>query len=112
MIYELRTYWIHPGRMTDILNRFESKSFALLAKHHIQVIDFWQDLSEDKIYYVVEHKDYASGIHNFEAFVQDPEWQEVKRLSELGGPIVAKVERTFMSRAPFSPMNSKRGANR
>ena len=42
---------------------------------------------------------------NFEAFKKDPEWNEVKRISELDGPIVERIEEYFMNRVPYSPNN-------
>jgi hypothetical protein len=42
---------------------------------------------------------------NFNNFKNDPEWIEGKRLSELNGPIVEKVESVFMKRVPYSPVN-------
>ena len=101
MIYELRIYTIHPGRLADILARFEKRAIELLKKHNILIVDFWQDLSEEKIYYVVQHEDVVSRNNNFNAFFLDPEWIETKRLSEINGPIVAKIESYLMSRVNF-----------
>ncbi|MDA3852062.1 MAG: NIPSNAP family protein [Spirochaetaceae bacterium] len=101
MIYELRIYDIHPGRMDNIKKRFEEKTLALFEKQQMIVLDFWQDLNADKIYYVVQHDDVESRNRNFDAFLNDPEWLETKRLSELDGPIVQKVESFLMSRIPF-----------
>ena len=44
---------------------------------------------------------------NFKKFNNDPEWIEAKRLSELNGPIVEKIEVIFMNRVPYSPINAK-----
>lgn len=101
MIYELRIYTMHPGRMDSILRRFENKSLSLFARHQIRLIDFWQDIAEDRLYYVVEHDDVESRNRNFDAFFNDPDWIETKRLSELDGPIVAKVDSYLMNRVPF-----------
>ena len=105
MIYELRIYTIHKGRMENIKNRFKDKAFALFKKHSMTIIDFWEDLIDDKIYYLVQHPDVETRNRNFEAFFKDPEWIEAKRISELDGPIVAKSESYLMSRVSFSPAN-------
>lgn len=106
MIYELRIYTMNEGRMDDIKKRFEDKAFILFKKHGLIVVDFWEDLTEDKIYYLMQHEDLETRNKCFESFMKDPEWQEAKRLSEVNvGPLVAKVENYFMKRVPFSPAN-------
>lgn len=106
MIYELRIYYIHPGKMEDIHNRFQNTTIELFKKHDINVVDFWEDAEgNNKIYYLVEHKDIESRNKNFESFKNDPKWIDAKNKSEIGGLIVEKVENYFMKRVPYSPAN-------
>ncbi|MDK2801070.1 MAG: hypothetical protein PWP27_2117 [Clostridiales bacterium] len=105
MIYELRVYYIYPGKMDAIHKRFSDVTLELFKKHSMKTIDFWEDAEEkNKIYYILEHKDMESRNQNFEAFKNDPEWIKAKSLSEADGPIVEKVESFFMKRVPYSPM--------
>ena len=105
MIYELRIYHIHDGRMEAIHERFSNHTLKLFEKHDMRTVDFWKDAQENnKIYYILEHQDKEARDKNFEAFVNDPEWIEVKRQSELSGPIVEKIENFFMERTPYSPV--------
>lgn len=106
MIYELRTYYIHPGKLEDIHQRFSTLTIDLFKKHGMNTLDFWED-AEGKhiIYYILEHKDMESREQSFIDFRNDPEWIEGKRLSELHGPIVEKIESIFMKRVPYSPAN-------
>jgi hypothetical protein len=109
MIYELRIYHIHQGKMEDINKRFQNVTINLFRKHGMNIIDFWEDAEGDnKIFYLVEHKDIESRNKNFESFRNDPEWIDAKSKSELNGPIVEKIESYFMRRVPYSPAN---GAN-
>lgn len=109
MIYELRIYHIHPGKMEDIHKRFREVTISLFKKHGMDVVDFWEDIGgNNKIYYVMEHKDLETRNRNFDNFAHDPEWVEAKRLSELNGPIVEKVENFFMERVPYSPAKSNK----
>ncbi len=103
MIYELRIYHMYPGKMQDIHKRFSEETLGLFKKYNMTVKDFWEDLTENKIYYVMEYTDLDSRNQSFDAFASDPEWLEVKRLSELNGPIVQKIENYFMKRVPYSP---------
>ena len=41
MIYELRAYVIPSGRMPDILERFESATMDIFARHGFAVVGFW-----------------------------------------------------------------------
>ena len=108
MIYELRIYHIHPGKLQDIHKRFSTLTLDLFKKHGMNTVDFWEDAEgKDVIYYIIEHKDMAARNRCFDAFSKDPQWVEGRRLSELNGPIVEKVEAIFMNRVPYSPANNK-----
>jgi hypothetical protein len=105
MIYELRIYHMYSGRMDAIHKRFSEATLNLFKKHGIKTVDFWEDAGQNnKIYYILEYTDMESRDRDFGAFKNDPEWIEAKRLSELDGPIVEKVESFFMKRVPYSPI--------
>lgn len=104
MLYELRIYHMHEGRMPAIHRRFADVTLDLFAKHNMKVVDFWEDAEGGhRLYYVMEHPDMAARTKNFDAFASDPEWQKAKAASEADGPIVEKVEAFFMTRVPYSP---------
>ncbi len=104
MLYELRIYHMHEGRMGAIHKRFSNHTIKLFEKHGMRTVDFWEDAEGyNKIYYVLEHKDREARDKSFKAFAEDSEWIEVKRQSELDGPIVDKIEVFFMNRVPYSP---------
>lgn len=108
MIYELRIYHINPGKMEDIHNRFSNLTLELFKKHGMNTVDFWEDAEgKNIIYYILEHKDMETRNQSFENFKNDPQWMEGKRLSELNGPIVEKIETIFMNRVPYSPANQR-----
>lgn len=105
MLYELRTYFIYPGRMEAIHRRFSEHTLKLFVKHGMRTVDFWENADGDNvIYYVLEHEDRETREKNWAAFMADPQWQEVKRRSERDGPIVERVESVFMTRVPYSPV--------
>ncbi|WP_233530933.1 NIPSNAP family protein [Paenibacillus alkalitolerans] len=102
MLYELRIYTIHEGRMDAIQQRFERHTLGIFERLDIKVADFWIDQTgHPKLYYVMEYKNMEDRQLKWGTFVQDPEWVEVKRKSEESGPIVAKIEEIFMKRAEF-----------
>ena len=72
----------------------------------MKMIDFWENAEGDNvIYYILEHQDRESRDKNWGAFIADPDWVEVKQQSEIGGPIVQRIETFFMNRVPYSPVS-------
>ncbi|MEX2462564.1 MAG: NIPSNAP family protein [Paenibacillaceae bacterium] len=108
MLYELRIYHMHPGKMKAIHDRFSGATLQLFTKHRLRVVDFWEDIDPEhnRLYYVMEHASMEARDLGFEDFVNDPEWQRVKETSEADGPIVEKVESIFLKRAPYFTKSS------
>lgn len=106
MLYELRIYHMHPGKLPNINKRFSEVTFKLFEKHGIHVCDFWEDADgADTIYYVVSFKDRAHRDAAFEAFGKDPAWTAAFAASHKDGPIVEKVDNYFMKRVTYCKPN-------
>ena len=103
MLYELRIYHMHPGRLPAIHKRFRDVTLALFQKHGIRVCDFYTDADgADRIYYVCAFDDRAQREAAFAAFGEDPAWKAAFASSHAdGGPIVDRVENYFMDRVPY-----------
>lgn len=103
MLYELRIYHMHPGRLPAIHKRFRDVTLALFSKHGIHVCDFYEDADgAEKIYYVCAFEDRAKRDAAFASFGADPEWQAAYAAShEDGGPIVDRVDSNFMNRVDY-----------
>jgi hypothetical protein len=103
MLYELRIYYIHPGKLQSINDRFANHTLSIFASHGMRVTEFWEDVDTDhnRLYYVMEFENREDRDTKFEAFKNDPEWLKVRNESEIDGPIVEKVESVFMKRAPY-----------
>ncbi len=43
-VFELRTYWAHPGKMKDLEARFRDHTCKLFAKHGMTIVGFWKPL--------------------------------------------------------------------
>ncbi|SEP16710.1 NIPSNAP protein, partial [Paenibacillus sp. OV219] len=43
MIYELRVYRIHPGKIDAIRQRFSDHTFRIFERLGMQVCDFWEE---------------------------------------------------------------------
>ncbi|MCS7464222.1 NIPSNAP family protein [Paenibacillus doosanensis] len=105
MLYELRIYHMHPGRMQAIRDRFAHFTLQIFARHGMRVNDFWEDMDAEnnRLYYVMQYADMEERDRQWEAFRNDPEWQKVKQESEKDAPIVERIESIYMKRAPFFP---------
>ncbi|MFF2015284.1 NIPSNAP family protein [Paenibacillus sp. NPDC058177] len=103
MLYELRIYHINPGKMKAIQDRFKDHVIQLFMKHNMKITHFWEDSDEgnNRLYYIVEHENIEMRNHNYDSFRNDPEWIEVKRISELDGALINKQESIFMKNVSF-----------
>jgi hypothetical protein len=102
MLYELRIYTMHPGRMDAIHQRFSNHTLHIFKRLGMKVCDFWADAEgNSKLYYLMEFTDMDERNQKWHAFKHDPEWIEVKSKSQESGPIVEKIEEIFMKRADY-----------
>ena len=107
VIYELRTYTTHEGRLDDLHTRFENHTMELFEKHGMTNIMYWSpqdpDLSDNTLIYLLSHKSREAAEQSWEGFVNDDEWQQVFEASRTDGAIVERVESVFMGKTPYSP---------
>lgn len=102
MIYELRIYHMHPGRLPAICERFGKHTLSIFPKHGITVTDFWVDAQgAERIYYVCEFESVEAQQAAWASFRVSPEWIAAREQSEESGPIVERVESYTMERAGF-----------
>ena len=107
MIYHLRTYIIPRGRMPDILERFETTTMRLFARHGIDVLGFWTVTKPETDYelvYITRFENQAAADAAWKAFRADPEWVATRERSEANGPIVEAVIEKSLEPTGFSPL--------
>jgi hypothetical protein len=107
MIYELRTYHVMPGRMPDLLSRFENYTLKIWEKHGIRQAGFWTTLiGEDShvLYYMLKWESLAEREAKWPVFVADPEWVEARRQTEGNGLLVSRWGNQILASAPFSAL--------
>jgi hypothetical protein len=107
MIHELRIYHAMPGRLPDLLNRFEKTTLRLFQKHGIKQVGFWTvaigDSNQDLLY-ILEWASMSDRDAKWAAFQADPEWIEARRKSEENGPLLASLSNTILRPTTFSAM--------
>ena len=105
MIYELRIYHCVPGRLPDLLKRFETITLPLWEKHRIQQAGFWTvaiGSSNQDLYYMLKWETLEERTQKFAAFQADPEWIGARAETEKNGPIVASITNTILQPTSFS----------
>lgn len=96
-IVELRRYVAVPGRMDDIVARFRDHTLHIFPDHGIHVAAIWRDLDNpDVLIYTVTFDDRIALDAAWTSFVADPRWIAARDASEANGPIVERIERTFL----------------
>jgi hypothetical protein len=107
MIYELRVYHALPGRLPDLLNRFEKTTLRLWDKHGIKQVGFWTVAigeSNQDLVYMLEWTSMADRDARWASFQADPEWIEARRVSEQGGPLLASISNSILRPTAFSAL--------
>jgi hypothetical protein len=105
VIYELRVYHCVPGRLPDLLKRFDTITLKLWDKHGIKQAGFWTVLvgeSNQDLYYLLKWETLAEREQKFGAFGADPEWLSARAETEKNGPIVASISNSFLAPTSFS----------
>lgn len=107
-VYELRTYYTHPGKLPDLQARFRNHTTRIFEKHGMKNVGYWVPQDEpaksNTLIYVLAHDSRAAADKSWEAFRADPEWQKVRTASEANGPIVTKVDRVYMDPTDYSTL--------
>jgi hypothetical protein len=104
LVYELRTYTSHAGKLGALEDRFRNHTMALFEKHGIMNVSYWKPLNlPDTLIYLVAHKSELDAATAWQAFGSDPQWQAVYAESIAEGRLVQNIERVFMTTTDYSP---------
>ena len=105
MIYELRIYRAVPGRLPDVIARFQNQILKLWDKHGIRQAGFWTTLvgeSNQQLTYMLAWESLAEREKRWEAFLADPEWAAVVERSERDGQLVENISSQLLAPTSFS----------
>jgi hypothetical protein len=105
MIYELRVYHCVPGRLPDLIKRFDTITLKLWEKHGIRQAGFWTTLvgeSNQDLTYFLQWESLAEREKKFTAFGADPDWLKARAETEKNGPIVASITNSLLAPTSFS----------
>ncbi len=106
MLYELREYYVLPGRMPNMLARFRDHTTKIFDRLGITNIGYWTEEigSQNRLTYIIAFRDMADREQKWAAFREDPEWIKARDASELDGQIVEDVENRLLNPTDFSPL--------
>ncbi len=105
MIYELRVYRTLPGRLPNLLKRFQDHTLRIWERHGIRQAGFWTTLvgeSASDLTYMLAWESLAEREAKWAAFAADPEWLKARAESEADGPINANVSNQLLMPTKFS----------
>ena len=107
-VFEIRTYYTHPGKLDALNARFRNHTVKFFERHGMTNIGYWvptdPPASENTLIYVLAHKDRDAAKKSWDAFRKDPDWLKVRTESEAQGPINTKVESVFLTPTDYSPL--------
>jgi len=105
MIHEQRIYHVMPGRMPDLLARFEQVTLPIWARLGIRQAGFWTILiggSNHELIYLLEWDSMAEREQKWAIFSADPEWLEKRSRTEQNGPLISSFSNAFLQPTGFS----------
>jgi len=105
MIYEQRIYTCLPGRLPNLLKRFQDHTLKIWEKHGIRQAGFWTVLIGDgnhDLHYLLAWESLAEREKVWTAFQSDPAWISARSESEKDGPILANIKSTMLQPTAFS----------
>jgi len=105
-VFELRTYYVHPGRMPALEKRFKDHTIGLLGKYGMKLVGFWKPAdpkqAEEVLVYLVEHSSREAADKSWADFRKDADWIAARDASEKDGKIVMKVDVQWWNATPYS----------
>jgi NIPSNAP len=107
-VFEMRTYYAHPGKMQALHARFRNHTLKLFEKHGMTNIGYWSPIdpaeAEKKMVYILAFPSREAAKKSWDDFQNDPAWKKAKADSETDGPLVKKVESVFLKGTDYSPI--------
>ena len=95
MINQLRIYRIEPNLKTEFDLRFKTHAIRIMKKYGFQINAMWYSQADEntEFVYVLQWPDESTLKNQWELFMADEEWIEIKRQSreKYGEMVLVKV---------------------
>lgn len=103
-LFELRTYYPHPGKLEALHARFRDHTLALFETHGLQHVGYWETTGDSpKLVYLVAFADEAQRKAAWKGFLADPKWKAAYADSIKDGKLVAKIDSVLLRTTDYSP---------
>lgn len=105
MIYELRIYHATPGKLPQLLKRFETITLGFWNKHGIRQVGFWTTMvgeSNNDLYYILEWNDLNERVQKWGTFQNDPDWIKARGETEQNGSLTTHITNLILAPTSFS----------
>jgi hypothetical protein len=104
-VFEMRTYYCHPGRLEALNKRFREHTNRLFVKYGMELVGYWMPIDKpDVLVYVLAYPSREAATKAWTGFRGDADWNVARKASEADGPIVLKVDSVYMSPTDYSPI--------
>lgn len=104
-VFEMRTYYTHPGKLEALHQRFREHTNALFVKHGMSLVGYWvPEAKEETLVYLLAYPSKEAREASWKAFMEDPAWKAAFAASRKDGPLVAKVDSEFLRATDYSPI--------
>jgi hypothetical protein len=90
MILEWKTYQATDNSASAMKDRFIKHTLRFLAKHGITVVGVYSAAEDPTVlYYLAQFDTDEQRRAAWKAFQNDPDWQALRKETEINGPLVA-----------------------
>ena len=104
-LQELRIYEAMPGKLPAVNDRFANYTYALQQKHKMDVVAYWTaDVGTDnQLIYMLGYPSMGDRERSFASFAADPVWHKALAESERDGPLLKRVNSSFLRPTAYTP---------
>lgn len=106
MLYELRDYHCVPGRLSDLMDRFQSHTTVLWRELGIRPVAFFTTVigpSSTRLTYLLEWASLDERERLWDQFINDSRWLVIRAQTEAAGPLIDYVENRIMAACIMTP---------
>src|SRR5436190_23649876 len=107
-VLEVRRYTANPGKLDALVQRMRESETKLFENHGMKGVFYSVAAdapdSQNTFIYVLSHASRDAAKKSWDDFRNDAAWKSLRDTSEANGPLVSKVESTFVIPTDFSPL--------
>ena len=106
-VYQLRVYEVDNDKREVFHRRFRDHALRIMAHYGFKIVGLWESTSarDFEFIYLLEWPDSETMERQWQAFLADAEWNEIKEASrrEAGGEPVLSATGRVLETLPYGP---------